>query len=317
MGNIVGLLFVGNQRLRKEAVACSQVSAQHFVARVQRLAAIPCAVHAIDSDISRGKQVANRHHIATVDCGILGTHHACLSAKSFSPWNIETNESKAITRRAWSAKFQQADYALDVSAPSRYIALPTTSRWSCHVHTSAVLGATTTAVSLYGWQQLRIPGKQPPLSREASFSNNIVATLIQEYPFGYYKLAASPVDPRAEDHYRKFQLVEPQPHLQPQAQLHQVPPPQTCHSLATYPSVNDPWRTAPLTASSFDQSIQPHVTTTAHSNGQEHYTTFGDNQSLQSRKAYLSSVAQADEQMFAQHQISIYPQTIMDFANFQ
>lgn len=139
----------------------------------------------------------------------------------------------------------------------------------------------------------------------------------QEYPFRYYKLAASPVDPRAEDHYRKFQLVEPQPHLQHQPQLYQVPAPRTCYSSATYPSAVDPWRTAQLTTSSFDHSIQRHVTTTAHSNGQEHYTTFVDNQSLQSRKAYLTSLAQADEQLFAPHQLSIYPQTIIDFANFQ
>ncbi|GHJ89214.1 hypothetical protein NliqN6_5616 [Naganishia liquefaciens] len=133
----------------------------------------------------------------------------------------------------------------------------------------------------------------------------------QDIPLGYYKLAASPIDPRAQEHFRKFQLVEAP--LQHQPMLPAVPPPRTRLASIDYPVFTDAWHSATLPSSTFIQCVQPYVSTTTQWDGceQGQYTTYGDSHFLPTQKVLL------DEQDLATHQLSIYQRSSIDFGHFK
>ncbi|KAJ9101178.1 hypothetical protein QFC21_003396 [Naganishia friedmannii] len=148
---------------------------------------------------------------------------------------------------------------------------------------------------------------QQPLQSASPFAFDWSAT-IQDCPLGYYKLVASPADPRGDDHYRKAQLV--QLPLQQQASV-----PRPCVPSLLHHSILPPTYTRPLSAP---------IQTTYQSDGAmtlqhpvDDYLSYYDTRSVHSQQMPEAAKSQQDARANfgiapASHPASGYPDNTVD-----
>lgn len=130
--------------------------------------------------------------------------------------------------------------------------------------------------------------------------------LNQNLPLEYCTLVASPVDPQANDHYRKTQLVNPS-----QQQMYM---PQLQYTSAPYASViySDSARRA--SAPSMENSAPlPVIDRSITSNTYGDHLSLGDSQFVLSRKMPYMGSQNIDHLALGQQQFSVHPETVINF----
>ncbi|KAJ9118710.1 hypothetical protein QFC22_003930 [Naganishia vaughanmartiniae] len=148
---------------------------------------------------------------------------------------------------------------------------------------------------------------QPPPS-DNPFAFDWSATLQQDCPLGYYKLVASPADPRGDDHYRKAQLV------QPPLQQH-APFPRPCVPSMLHHSILPPTYTRPLSAPI--QSALHHDNPVTFQHPFEDYLSYYDTGSVYSQQMSNAALPQHEAlakfgAALASGTMSVYPDNTVD-----
>ncbi|KAJ9110882.1 hypothetical protein QFC19_001391 [Naganishia cerealis] len=134
------------------------------------------------------------------------------------------------------------------------------------------------------------------------------SAIIQDYPLGYYKLVASPADPRGDDHYRKAQLV--------QVPLRQSSVSRPCIPSLLHPSGPYPTSARPLSAPI--QSRQPSGALVAFPNQMDDYISYYDTGSVYSQQTssvearQQEAIARNGAALASQQSISVYPNNTVD-----
>lgn len=150
------------------------------------------------------------------------------------------------------------------------------------------------------------------LSNRASVTiyPNHVCHRLQDCPLGYYKLVASPADPRGDDHYRKAQLVQ----LPLQQQAHVLRP---CIPSLLHHSILPPSYARPLSAPI--QTTHQHGGPMSFQHPRDDYLSYYNTGSVYSQQLLDEEAAQQEAMAkfgvaLASHPISVYPDNTVDLA---